>query len=128
VFFFVLMRRWYRRAYLCGLPDADRSATNLVSLVAGINLLTAITGAIVLSVVGDRLFSGIPALFSAWLVLPVIATIAGLYLAVRAVLVWKNGLLAGPWERFRYTVVTACALYLGWFFYYWNILGFQYLT
>lgn len=128
VFFFVLMRRWYRRAYIRELPEADRSATNVASVVAGINLLTAIAGAVVLSIVGDQLFSGIPALFSAWLVLPIIATISGVYLAYRAVRVWQGGLLAGGWERIRYSVVAACALFMGWFFYYWNILGFQYLT
>jgi hypothetical protein len=28
----------------------------------------------------------------------------------------------------RYTVVALCALFMCWFYWYWNILGFQYLA
>jgi hypothetical protein len=77
--------------------------------------------------VQDVLFNGIPTLFKIWLIVPIIATVAGLYMLVRTVLVWRQGVLSGAWARLRFTVVTACALFMCWFYYYWNILGFQYL-
>jgi hypothetical protein len=91
------------------------------------NLLVVITGVIVLTIVSDALFTGIPTLFKVWLLVPLIATAVGVYLLVRTVLVWRNGVLSGTWARLRFTVVTLCALFMSWFYYYWNILGFQYL-
>jgi CubicO group peptidase (beta-lactamase class C family) len=119
--------RWYRRAAIRLLPAADRTAINAGFYAAAANLLVVISGVVVLSIVRDTLFTGIPPLFKAWLVAPIIAAAAGLYLLVRTVLVWRNGLLTGNWARARLTIVTACALFMVWFYYYWNILGFRYL-
>jgi CubicO group peptidase (beta-lactamase class C family) len=126
VFVAVAAGRWYRRAAIRTEPAANRTAINGAFIASLANLLVVITGAVVLMIVQDRLFTEIPALFKAWLLLPIIATAAGLYLLVRAVLVWRNGVLPGTWARLRFTVVTACALFMCWFYYYWNILGFQY--
>jgi len=82
---------------------------------------------VVIATVMDDLLSGFPTPFKAWLVLPLLATLASLYLAYRTVLVWSKGALAGLMARLRYTVVTLSALALVWFYWYWNILGFQYL-
>jgi hypothetical protein len=51
-----------------------------------------------------------------------------LYLLYRTVIVWRQGVFGGLWARLRYTVVTLSALFMCWFYYYWNILGYQYLT
>jgi len=61
-------------------------------------------------------------------VLPIVAFAAGLYHAFKLVVVWKDGLLAGSWARIRYAFVTFAALFMCWFYYFWNILGFQYMT
>lgn len=126
VFVAVVAGRWYRRAAIRTAPPAERSAINGAFLASTANLLVVISGAIVLTIVQDELFGGIPLLFKAWLLVPIVATVAGLYLLVRTVLVWRNGVLPGTWARLRFTVVTACALFMCWFYYYWNILGFQY--
>jgi CubicO group peptidase (beta-lactamase class C family) len=123
----VVAGRWYQRAAIRSKPTADRAAINTASLAAVANLLVAITGVIVLAVVQDVLFTEIPTLFKLWLVMPIIATAAGLYLLFRTVLVWRQGVLSGVWARLRFTAVTLCALFMCWFYYYWNILGFQYL-
>jgi len=128
VFVGVLARRWYQRAEIRAQSAADRSAINAAVLAAAANLLVVAAGAVVLSVVMDSLFRGIPTLFKLWLVLPILATLAGLWLLYRTVGVWRGGLLAGTWSRVRYTVVSLGALFMCWFYYYWNILGFQYLT
>jgi hypothetical protein len=108
-------------------PPDERAAVNTAFLAAGANLLVVITAVIVLTIVKDTLFTGIPLLFKIWLVVPILATVAGLYLLFRTALVWRHGILSGNWARLRYTVVTACALFMCWFYYYWNILGFRYL-
>jgi len=76
--------------------------------------------------VGDKLFGGIPLMFKLWLVLPIIAFLAGLYLLYRCVLVWRQGLLASKWARLRYTLVALSAGFMCWFYWFWNILGFQF--
>jgi len=126
VFLGVAARRWYARPVIRSWSPQDRSAYLAAFRVSAVNLLALVAGGIVLAMVGDDLFSGIPFLFKAWLVLPLLATLAGLYLLYRTVLVWSGGALAGVWARIRYTVVAACALFMCWFYFYWNILGFQY--
>ena len=126
VFLAVVAGRWYQRAAIRGRPPEDRTAINAASLAAGANLLVVITAAVVLTIVKDKLFTGIPVLFKLWLIVPIIAFIAGAYLLYRTVLVWRRRLLGGTWARVRFTVVAACALFACWFYYYWNVLGFQY--
>lgn len=128
VFLGVVLRRAYQRAAFRQQPPADRSAANAAFLAAAANLLALVAGAIVLSIVQDELFGGIPLLFKVWLVLPIVAALAGLYLVYRTVPVWRQRLLGGVWARIRYTIVTLAALFMCWFYYYWNILGFQYVT
>lgn len=127
VFSTVLARRWYQRAEIGGQSTADRAAINAAVYASAANLLVVIVGVVVLSLVMDTLFRGIPFSFKAWLLLPILATVAGFYLLYRSVVVWRQGLLAGRWSRVRYTIVTLCALFMCWFYYYWNILGFQYV-
>jgi CubicO group peptidase (beta-lactamase class C family) len=127
VFVAVVAGRWYQRAPIRLKAPADRAAINTAFFAAAANLLVIVTAVIVLAIVKDVLFTEIPMLFKIWLVVPIIATVAGLYMLFRTVLVWRQGVLSGNWARLRFTVVTVCALFMCWFYYYWNILGFQYL-
>jgi CubicO group peptidase (beta-lactamase class C family) len=126
VFVLVLLRRWYQRRDIAAWPAADRTAMGAAVYAATANLLVVIAGAVVISIVGEDLFGGIPLLFKLWLILPIIATVTGLYLLYRTFEVWKQGLLAGAWARARFSVVTVSAVAMCWFYWYWNILGFQY--
>jgi hypothetical protein len=127
VFLGVVLRRFYQRRELALLPGADRSAL-ASSLYASIaQLLAVIVGAVVVSIVMKSRIAGFPLAFKLWLILPIIATLASLYLVYRALLVWQKGLLAGVWARIRFTIVVLCALFMCWFYWYWNILGFKYL-
>lgn len=128
VFLAVVLRRFYQRAEIRSQPAADRTAISSAVYAAAANLLVLVTGVIVISIVQDELFSGIPLLFKLWLIVPIIAFVAGLYLLYRTAQVWLQEQLPGFWARLRFTVVTLCALFMCWFYYYWNILGFQYLT
>jgi CubicO group peptidase (beta-lactamase class C family) len=127
IFVTVLAARWYQRAAVRARGPADRAAINAASLAAAANVFVVITAAVVLMIVKDSLFTGIPLLFKVWLIVPIIAVIAAAYLLYRTILVWRQRLLPGTWARVRITLVAACALFTAWFFYYWNILGFQYV-
>jgi len=127
VFLLVLLRRFFQRSAIRGFPVADRSALSAAVYTSAANWLVLVTGVIVITKVMDILFSeGVPLLFKLWLVLPVIATLAALYLLYKTFVVWREGLFTGVWARVRYTVVTLCGLFMGWFYFFWNILGWQY--
>jgi len=123
----VVARRWYQRATIRAQEPADRAAIGAANYAALANLVTLLSGAVVLTVVGGDLFRGIPFSVKLWLLLPIVSTVAAFYLLYRNVYVWRDGLLAGAFSRVRYTIVTLCALSMAWFYWYWNILGWQYL-
>jgi len=126
IFLLVLLRRFYQRVTLRSLPAADRSALNAAVYASAANLLAVISGLIVISMVMERLMSEIPLALKLWLTLPIIATLMGIYLLYRTIVVWKAGSLTGSWARIRFTVITLCALFMCWFYYFWNILGYQF--
>lgn len=126
VFLMVLMRRFFQRSMIGGLPEEDQSVFRAAVYASAANWLVVVVGAIVISAVQDRIFSEIPMLLKLWLALPVIATLLGLFLLYKMVGVWRHSLLSGLWARIRYTIVTLCALFMCWFYYFWNILGWQY--
>lgn len=127
IFLFVLMRRFFQRKEVKTYSAADQSAIAASVYAAGANLLVVASGIIVMSSVMDSLFTEIPLIFKLWLVLPIVATLTGIYQLYCAVGVWRQGLLAGNWARIRYTFSMLCALFMCWFYYFWNILGYQYL-
>jgi len=128
VFFFVILRRLYQRVAIRKWPAEDQAAMRAAVLAALSNLGVFVFAAITLLAVGDRLIAEIPVLFKLMLLFPILAALAGIYVLYQCSLVWKNGLLASQWARVRYTIVTLSALFMFWFYYYWNILGFQYMS
>lgn len=126
VMLLVVLRRFYQRKEIAVLAATDRGAVNTAFYASLAHLLALVIGVVVLTIVQDKLFMGIPLLFKLWLILPIVATLVGLYLLYRTVVVWKQGQLASLWARLRYTIVTLCVLFVCWFYYFWNILGFQY--
>ena len=128
IFLMVVLRRWYQRRELVLLSAQDKTAFNAAFYASLAHLLTVILGAIVVTIVAENLIDGFPLLFKVWLILPIVATLGSFYLLFRTYGVWKEKLFGGVWARIRFTFVTLAALFMAWFFYYWNILGFQYLT
>jgi len=128
VFLAVLLRRFFQRATIKTWPASDKSAYRAAVWASAANWLVIISGVVVLSVLGDSMFSEISTLFKLWLVTPIIAVIACIWLLFKLVVVWRDGLLAGLWARLRYTIVALCGLFVIWFYWFWNILGFQYLA
>ena len=120
------LRRFFQRREIALFSNEDRSALGAGSYAAIAHLLAIAIGAVVVSTVMNGDSDGIPTAFKLWLVVPVIATLSSLYLAWRCFTVWRHKLLTGLWVRIRFTIVTLAALTLCWFYWFWNILGFQY--
>lgn len=127
VFLFVLLRRFYQRKGIRHLSADNRSAIKAAVWASAANWITLVSGAVVLTAVADDIFSGIPLAMKIWLVMPIIASLAGLYLLYKMLVVWLKGLLGGVLARLRYTVVALCGLFMCWFYWFWNILGWQYM-
>jgi CubicO group peptidase (beta-lactamase class C family) len=128
VFLGVLLRRFFQRKTIKSLPAADRSAVRAAVYASGANWLVLVAGVIVITAIQDSMYSEIPMLLKLWLALPIIAVLAGIFLLLRMFGVWKSGLLGGTFARLRYTFVSLGALFMIWFYWFWNILGFQYLA
>ncbi|MBL4803161.1 MAG: beta-lactamase family protein [Emcibacter sp.] len=128
VFVGVLLRLAYQWSAFRTLTGAEKTAARASIVTAGVNLATLILLGIVMMAVGDQMFSEIPFLFKAWLLMPFIVVLVAIYHLYQAVLVWKDGLCRGPWARVRFSIVAFCALFMAWFYYFWNLLGFNYFT
>ena len=124
----VALRRWFQRREVALLSPVDRTAFNASFYAAAAHLLTLVAGVIVVSIVAENLINGFPPVFKVWLIMPIISTLASFYLLYRTFGVWKDKLFSGVWARIRYTFVALSGLFLAWFYYYWNILGFQYMV
>ena len=127
VFLGVMLRLAYQWSNYRSLPKEEKDATTSAIVAAGLNLGFFIFGIIALSVDGDTLSSeGITPLMKFWLLFPILATIAGGYQMYQSVIVWKNNYW-GIWKKIRFSIISLCCLFMIWFYYYWNILGFNYL-
>ncbi len=122
----VVLRRLYQGERFAMLSIADKRVANASFITAIANLSVLFVGAFVLISAGDDLYLEILLSFKFWLVLPIIATVLGMYHAYNSFLVWRNELCGSVWARVRYSIVSFCALFMCWFYYYWNILGYQY--
>jgi CubicO group peptidase (beta-lactamase class C family) len=127
VFLGFVLRRFFQRREFKSFPTADRVALSSALYTSVAHLLVVVVGAVVVSIVMDSLISGFPPLFKLWLILPIVATVCSFYLFYRCFQVWQQKLLAGVWARVRFTIIPLAAVFMCWFYYYWNILGFQYL-
>ncbi len=126
VFIAVLARSFYQRREIRGWLTADRAVLRAAVLTSGVQLLTLVTGVVLISTVIEQLFVGIPLIFKLWLWLPILTSLVTLWLLYTVARAWQGGLLGGVFARLRLTVVAAAALFMVWFYYYWNILGFNY--
>lgn len=128
IFIGVMLRLAYQWAEFKALTGASKKVARAAVLAAGANILTVVLLAVVMIAVGDRMLSEIPGLFKLWLFLPIISALAGLYVLYSTVLVWKDGLCQGLLARIRYSAVAIAAIFMCWFYYFWNILGFNYFS
>ena len=127
VFVIVLLRLLFGRLFKPSMEKTIRRAVWVEIGVSGINLAAIILLAIVMVSAGGSVLSEIPLSLKLWFILPILATAAGAYLIYQTVLVWWKGLFDGVSGRLFYTVVTICAVFMCWFYSFWNLLGFHYV-
>ncbi|WP_417317784.1 serine hydrolase domain-containing protein [Emcibacter sp.] len=128
VFAGVFLRLAYQWSVYRAMPVPARRAMEASFLVAGLNLLTLILAVWAFRNGLGPVMYELPFSIKLSVFVGTMATLAAFYHLLRAVLVWREGLFSGWWARTRYTVVTVCALLMAWFYFYWNIFGFNYFS
>ncbi|WGL17888.1 serine hydrolase [Microbulbifer bruguierae] len=127
IFIAVLLRRYYQRRTVRTMPAAEKSATRAAVYAAAAHLAVLVIGAVVLATVMENLFEGVPLSLKLWLILPIVASLLTAYLVYRNIGVWQQGVFNGVLPRVRFTAVTLGAVFMTWFYYYWNMLGYHFL-
>ncbi len=128
VFIGVFLRLAYQWAGYKSLKGVEKNAHRASIAVAALNLIFIVLTVIGLSAGIQALMYGIPAIIKFSLIFPILATISGLYHVHCAVQIWRQELLNSIWTRLRYSVVSLSALFMVWFYYYWNLIGFNYFS
>lgn len=127
IFVGVLARRFYQRREVRSWPATDRSAQRAATVTSAVHLFTLLSGVLLLSSIMEQMFVGIPLSFKLWLLLPILSVLCSVWLLVSGVRVWLAGNFEGLMPRLRFTAVVAAGLFMAWFYWYWNILGYRYL-
>lgn len=126
LFAMVLLRRLFCWRMHDRKNEATRVAERTALAAAACHTWTLVFGAYALSATAPTLLSRIPMVLKVALIFPMLASLVSFLLLYQAVKVWKHGLLASVPRRCAYSIVAAASLAMVWFYYYWNMLGFQY--
>ncbi|MAP03912.1 MAG: serine hydrolase [Halieaceae bacterium] len=124
VFLSVFLRLGYQWSTIRALPDPERSAFNASIIVAVANWGFLVTAGSAVALNSETLFYELPAMLTFSLIFPILAVLGALYHLYQSFQVWSNGLCGGLWTRIRFSIITLCALFTAWFYYYWNMIGF----
>ena len=114
----------YRRKEFKTMSSGERTAVKISMGMSGLNITFAILLSVGLSSYWETLGSDVPTSFYLTMILPNIAVLLTIGMVWCAVKCWQNGY----WRlgrRIHFTFVTLAAVYISWFFYYWNMLGIQ---
>lgn len=126
IFITALLGLIFSRRKIKAMTPPEKWAIRLSAGTAGWALLSFFTiFMVVMSMDTMQKFSGISLLLSLSLVMPILLVGLTLALLISAILVWKNKY----WTAFKhvhYTLVALSAVVMTLFFYYWNLLGWQF--
>lgn len=128
IFIAVLARLGYQWSTFKHYDGADKAASIAAISGAVFNLMFFIFLFLTISNGIDDLVFEIPTNFKIALSFALLATIAGLAQLLFTVKVWQQSLFKNTLARVRYTFVTVGALFMIWFYYYWNLIGFNYFN
>ncbi len=124
----IFLRLAYQWSEFRTLEGAEQKAFFASIYVAVANYLFFIFASVGVSGGLISLMYNLPITLKIALFFPMLATLAALYHVYCAVQVWRQSALVSAWARVRYSLVTVCALFMVWFYYYWNLLGFNYFS
>ncbi len=128
IFVGVLLRLAYQWSEFRALRGMEKKAFVASISVAVTNFLFVIFASIGVSGGMIALMYELPITLKFALIFPMLATLAALYHVYCSVQVWRQGVLVNSWARVRYSLVSLCALFMVWFYHYWNLLGFHYFS
>ena len=114
----------YRRKEFKTMSSGERTAVKMSMGVSGINLIFLILMVSVLSIYEETLAADVPTALYLTMILPNIAVLLAIGMVWCTVKCWQNAYWR-PGRRIHFTLVTLAAVYMSWFFYYWNMLGIQ---
>jgi len=126
VFALALIRAYFQRASDRNANPADKRARRIALFSAGVNILVLTVGASVMARIGANPFAQVPLSLRVFVWLPLLVLLAAGLVVLQTTRVWQYGLLAGPLERLRYSLIAACSVAMCWFYFYWNLIGPKY--
>lgn len=126
IFMTALLGLIFSRRKIKAMTPPEKWAIRLSAGTAAWALLSFVTiFMVVMSMDMMQKFSGISLSLSLSLVMPIILVGLTLALLISAILVWKNKYWTA-FKRVHYTLVALSAVAMTLFFYYWNLLGWQF--
>jgi len=128
VFLSVLLRLGYQWREFWQQEPAVKRANGASIAVAATNLSFALMAILVVSGGLRALMIEVPLSLKIALIFPILATFAALYHLYQLGKVWHGRMFTGVWPRVRFSAVTLASLAMVWFYYYWNLLGFNYYS
>ena len=114
----------FRPSGLRTMAGEPRAAAVTAVATAAAFYLTIVVMILVIAVHQQSLLGEIPFAFKAMLALPVGFTLLAMVLAVMTVRAWR-GRFWSPARRIHLTLVALAAVAVSWFFFQWNIIGWQ---
>jgi len=106
-------------------PPAARTAIRLGVAVSVLTLLFLIGFVAVLASAGESMMAGMPGSMAVVLVIPILSSLLTIGVVIFAVRSWTSGWWTA-FRRINYSIFAVLAVGWVWFYYFWNILGWQY--
>lgn len=126
IFITALLEMLFSRRKIKGMEAKERFAIRLSAVTSGWALVTFFTTfAVIMSMDTMQKLNGISTSLYLCLIMPVILAALTVALLVLSVMAWKNKYWTGG-KRVHFTLVALSAAALTFFFYYWNLLGWQF--
>ncbi len=125
LFLTTLVSAFRHRKTMREAPAIERWPIRLAVGVSALTLVFLVTAVAVVTAEGVDIFYGVPATLTAAFVLPILTSLLTVGVAVFVPLAWR-GRYWTTGRRVHYTLFAVLAAGYVWFYYYWNVLGFQY--
>ncbi|MCQ8876978.1 beta-lactamase family protein [Pseudoalteromonas shioyasakiensis] len=126
IFTAVILRICYQFSSFKNMVGIERKASLASIATAMMNILFFVFLFITLSSGVDDMVFKIPLGMKIALCFALLATAAVIVQLRYLLVVWQQKAFKNTLARVRYSLVTLSGLYMVWFFYYWNLLGFNY--
>ncbi len=125
LFLTAILARLFRYHVYRSWPVLERRALNSSILTAITHLLFLCFFAAVILANQDSIIFDLPDSIGVILTIAMVAMLGTLFQVYQTVLVWRNNYWH-LWSRLYYSSLTLSACFLVWFYYYWNLLGYNY--